>query len=162
MFLLFTDEAQTNKALKSLLSVWTNNWYKTYFFFKGMGRWFQKTTVGKTTLSNLWLRHWSVGEAQPVITAAESDTGLSPAGHSSVSLGGRTIPLVLGEAWPLHFGMGWAHNTNATGAPQPAPCGTKEVGRIRRVDPAWGGTTPQRKPEKELQKKKKRKKKSAL
>ena len=103
-----------------------------------MGRWFQKTTVGKTTLSNLWLRHWSVGETQPVITAAENDTGPSPAGHSSVSLGGRIIPLVLGEAWPLHFGMGWAHNTKATGAPQPAPCGTKEVGRIRRGDPAWG------------------------
>ena len=164
MFLLFTDEAQTNKALKSLSSVWTDNRYKTYYYFflrewaGGFKRpqWEKQPYQTCDSDTEAWARH-SLWSRQPrmILALLQLATAVFP-------WGGRTIPLVLGEAGPLHFAMGWAHNTNATGAPQPAPCGTKEVGRIRRVDPAWGEQPLRGNQRRNCKKKKKKKERKGL
>lgn len=53
--------------------------------------------------------------------------------------GGGTIPFVLTEDWPLDFILEWGERTTQTLLELwPAPCGTKEVGQIRSMDPAWG------------------------
>lgn len=60
--------------------------------------------------------------------------------HSSVFLVVAQFHCAYGglASW-IRSGIGWAHNTNTTGALSPAPCGTKEVLRIRRMDSVWGG-----------------------
>ena len=127
-----------------------------------MGRWFQKTTVGKTALSNLWLRHWSVGEAQPVITAAENDTGPSPAGHSSVSLGGSHNPTCAWRGRASSFCNGVSTQHKCYWGSATSTMWHKRGWTDQKSGSCLGGTTPQRKPEKELQKKKKKKERKGL
>lgn len=75
----------------------------------------------------------------PVITAVENDTGTSPAGHSSVSLGSHNSICACRGPGLFILEWEWAHNTNATlGLRDQHHVAHKRLDGSEEWTPAWG------------------------
>ena len=110
-----------------------------------MGRWFKKTTVGKTTYQTCDADTKAWVKQHPVITAVGNDTGTSPAGHSSVSLGSHnSVCACRGLASSFWNGVSaqrkhyWGSTTSTVWH--------KGGWTGQERGPCSGRTTPQRKP----------------
>lgn len=123
----------------------TNNWYKTFFFFLrewagGLKRPQWEKPPYQTCDSDTKAR-----VKHPVITAVENDTGTSPAGHSSVSLGSHnSICACRGLASSFWNGVSAQHKRYWGSA-------TSTMWHTRgwtdqKSGPCLGRTSPQRKP----------------